>query len=397
MRLIDLYILRRVSMPLLAAVGIAMAALLMQRLIHLIDLFANRGSPFSIILQMLGNLVPFYLAIALPAALFIGVLYAGSRFSSDSELDAMRASGLSLTRLLFPVLGLAIVLMVVSSYLLGFLEPYTRFGYRALVHLVTETQWNSAIERGAFFTGFGGKTILISDIAGGGRQLQKIFVKEENGSGGNVVLTAQRGDLVKRADLSMMLVLHNGIRMETSAIGDAPHAMTFEQLDLPLESISPEPFRERGERESELTFPELLAAYHKIPDYLDIKDVISEINERSTRTISIFFLPFLAFPIGISSRRTSKSMRMIVGVLFLIVYYEVLQFGAAMVERGKLGALPGLWLPCAAFAICSVWLFWLADRRPGQDPLAYLFDGINSGLEALARLLPRRDRRQAAE
>ena len=160
-----------------------MAALLMQRLIHLIDLFANRGSPFSIILQMLGNLVPFYLAIALPA-LFIGVLYAGSRLSSDSELDAMRSSGLSLTRLLMPIFGLALVLMVVSSYLLGFLEPYTRFGYRALVHLVTETQWNSAIERGAFFTGFGGKTILINDIAGGGRQLQKIFVKEENAAAG---------------------------------------------------------------------------------------------------------------------------------------------------------------------------------------------------------------------
>src|SRR4051812_40875973 len=220
MRLIDLYILRRVSMPLLAAIGIAMAALLMQRLIHLIDLFANRGSPFSIILQMLGNLVPFYLAIALPAALFIGVLYAGSRLSSDSELDAMRSSGISLIRLLAPVLGLAIVLMVVSSYLLGFLEPYTRFGYRALVHLVTETQWNSAIERGAFFTGFGGKTILINDISGGGRQLRKIYVKEED-NGHNIVLTAERGDLVKREDFSMMLVLHNGIRMETSMTGDS--------------------------------------------------------------------------------------------------------------------------------------------------------------------------------
>ena len=53
------------------------------------------------------------------------------------------------------------------------------------------------------------------------------------------MLTAERGDLVKRADLSMMLVLHNGIRMETSAIGDARTRMTFEQLDLPLESISP--------------------------------------------------------------------------------------------------------------------------------------------------------------
>jgi lipopolysaccharide export system permease protein len=396
MRLIDLYILRRVSMPLLAAIGIAMAALLMQRLIHLIDLFANRGSPFSIILQMLGNLVPFYLAIALPAALFIGVLYAGSRLSSDSELDAMRSSGISLIRLLAPVLGLAIVLMVVSSYLLGFLEPYTRFGYRALVHLVTETQWNSAIERGAFFTGFGGKTILINDISGGGRQLRKIYVKEEN-DGHNVILTAASGDLVKHEDFSMTLVLHNGIRMETSAAGDSAHVMTFERLDLPLESVSPEPFRERGEKESELTFPELIRAYHDTPDFLDIRDIISEMNERSARTLSIFFLPLLAFPIGVSSRRTSKSMRMIVGVLFLIIYYEVLQFGAAMIERGKLGAIPALWVPFAIFAGCSVWLFWLADRKPGQDPLAHMFEGINYCMDGVRRLFQRRRRSAAAE
>src|SRR6185369_8706194 len=118
-RLIDFYILKRVSMPLLAAVGIAMAALLMERLIRLLDMFANRGSPISIILKMLGNLVPHYLGIALPAALFVGVLYASMRLSNDSELDAMRASGLSLRRLMLPILALAIVLTIVSSYILG--------------------------------------------------------------------------------------------------------------------------------------------------------------------------------------------------------------------------------------------------------------------------------------
>ena len=377
MRLIDFYMLRRVSMPLFGAFGIAMAALLMQRLIHLLDLFANRGSPVSIILKMLGNLVPFYLAIALPAALFIGVLYAGSRLSSDSELDAMRASGISLRRLITPVCGLALVLMLVSAYILGFAEPYTRFGYRALVHLVTETQWNSAIERGAFFTGFGGKTILISDISDAGRTLAKIYVKEEDNEGRSIILTAERGDLVKQQDFSMTLELHHGIRVEASKTGDIVRAMTFDQLYLPLESISPEPFRDRGEKESELTFLELLQFAKNTPDYLDHKDIVAEIHERLVRTVSIFFLPLLALPIGISSRRTSKNMRMIVGVLFLIVYYEVIQFGQAMVQRGILSPFPALWVPCLIFCLCSLWLFWLADSRPGQDPLAHLFEGMS--------------------
>jgi lipopolysaccharide export system permease protein len=395
MRLIDAYILRRVLMPLLAAVGIAMAALLMQRLIHLLDLFANRGSPLSIILKMLGNLVPFYLGIALPAALFIGVLYAGSRLSSESELDAMRASGLSLLRLIAPVLALAVVLVMISSYLLGWLQPYTRFGYRALVHLVTDTQWDSAIERGAFFTGFGGKTILIGDISDGGRTLTKIFVNEKDESGRSIILTAERGDLRKQADFSLVLSLHNGIRSETSPNGDATRAMTFDQLDLPLESIAPEPFRARGEKESELTFTELVKFYFNTPDYLDIEDISAELHERMVRTISILFLPFLAFPVGISSRRTSKSLRMIVGVLFLIFYYEVLQFGEAMVRRKAMDATLALWVPCAIFSACSLWLFWVADRKPGQDPLAHLFDGLNAIGSRFARLLPRRLRKVA--
>jgi lipopolysaccharide export system permease protein len=322
--------------------------------------------------------------------LFIGVLYAGSRLSSESELDAMRASGLSLLRLMAPILALAVVLVIISSYLLGWLQPYTRFGYRALVHLVTDTQWDSAIERGAFFTGFGGKTILIGDISDGGRTLTKIFVNEKDGSGRTIILTAERGDLQKQSDLSLVLRLHNGVRSETSPNGDATRAMTFNQLDLPLESIAPDPFRPRGEKESELTFTELVRFYFNTPAYLDIEDISAELHERLVRTVSIFFLPFLAFPVGISSRRTSKSLRMIVGVLFLIFYYEVLQFGEAMVRKQALGPIPALWVPCAIFTACSLWLFWVADRKPGQDPLAHLFDGLSAVGTWFRRLLPRR-------
>lgn len=55
---IDRYMLKRVTWPLAAGILIGMAALLLQRLIRLLDLFANRGGPMMVILKMLGNLVP---------------------------------------------------------------------------------------------------------------------------------------------------------------------------------------------------------------------------------------------------------------------------------------------------------------------------------------------------
>ncbi|MBK8157807.1 MAG: LptF/LptG family permease [Rhodospirillaceae bacterium] len=239
---IDLYILKRVALPLAATVGIAMAALLLERLIRLLDLFANRGGPMNIVLKMLANLVPHYLGIAVPAALFVGVLYASMRLSSDSELDAMRASGLSLRRLMAPILALSVVLVIVSGYLIGFLQPYTRFGYRALVHLVVETAWDSAIERGAFFTGFGDKTILIGDISKGGRLLSQIFVKEVDQNGQDIVTTAETGQLDRDRDMTLVLTLYNGVRTEVAPGTTQAKAVEFTELKLPMESVEAEPF-----------------------------------------------------------------------------------------------------------------------------------------------------------
>lgn len=391
---IDLYILKRVALPLLATIGIAMAALLLERLIRLLDLFANRGGPLNIVLKMLANLVPHYLGIAVPAALFVGVLYASMRLSSDSELDAMRASGLSLRRLLMPVLALSVVLVIVSAYLIGFLQPYTRFAYRALVHLVVETAWDSAIERGAFFSGFGGKTILIGDISEGGSKLSQIFVKEVDENGQDLVTTAESGQLERNADLSLVLTLHNGVRTETTPGTNQSKAVVFSELELPMDSVAPEPFRNRGERESELDFIELVQAYFNTPPTLHIDDIKGELNSRLVRTVSIIFLPLLAMPIGVSSRRTSKGVRMLVGILFLVAYFQILQFGRDAVGSGLLGSAMALWIPFAVFGGISTWLFYLANSRPGADPLAHVFESISDGStwiwQRIRRFMPRR-------
>ncbi|HEX9447242.1 MAG TPA: LptF/LptG family permease [Dongiaceae bacterium] len=407
MRLIDIYILKRVSWPLIASIAIAMSGLLMERLIRLLDLFANRGGPFSLIMKMLAYLVPHYLAVAIPAAFFVGILYASLRLSSDSELDALRATGLSLGRILVPIASMACVLTVICAILLGFLQPYTRYAYRALVYLITETSWNSAIERGAFFSGFGGKTILIGDIAAGGHQLSQIFIKdadnktdtadatvaddhgnataaapstEKKKSATHTIITAPRGDLTNDPkDFSVILKMTDGYRIEISDDGLTSRAIKYQESALPLEAVSPTPFRQRGDKETEMTFWELLDNYRTRNPNLDPKDLVSEINYRLVRSLSVLFLPFLALPLGLSSRRSPRNIRLLAGIMFLITYYQVLEFGSNLVEHGKLSAFVALWMPFFLFAAPSFWLFHVANRRVGQDPLAQLFEVIGEG------------------
>jgi len=210
-----------VTLPFLAALTLATSALLMERLIRLLDLFANRGGPIYLILKMLGFLVPHYLALGIPAAFFIAVLYVTMRLSHDSELDAFRASGISLLRIAVPIIALGMVLTILTGAIIGSLQPYTRYAYRALAYIVGETSWNAAIERGAFFSGFGGKTMLIGDISKGGRELRQIFIEEVDNEGRNIAISAPSGALaIDPNDYSLKLVLHDGMRIRSSGNGE---------------------------------------------------------------------------------------------------------------------------------------------------------------------------------
>lgn len=379
LQLIDRYMLKRVCWPLAGAIIIGMAALLLERLIRLLDLFANRGGPLTLILKMLGNLVPHYLAIAIPAAFFVGILFATLRMSNDSELDVMRASGVSLRRLATPMLAMAVVLTVASAIILGFLQPYTRYAYRALVYLVTETSWHSAIERGAFFNGFGGKTILIGDIADGGRSLSRIFIQETDESGNNIALSAQTGELANDPRThSLLLILRDGIRVDSKPDGTGSKAIRFAENALPLEIIAPDPFRPR-DSESELNFFELFQAYNERWPGIGRDDLLAEINYRLVRALSVLFLPLLAIPIGLSSRRSPASIRIVAGIAMLILYYQVLQFGKQMAENGRMSSALALWVPFLLFAAGSTYAFHLANTRIGQDPFSAFFRLIDDG------------------
>lgn len=375
MQLIDRYMLTRVGLPLFGATSIALAALLMERLIRLLDLFANKGGPIVLILQMLVNLTPHYLAIALPVALFVGTLYAAMRLSGDSELDALRGSGMSLLRIATPVLILAFFMSLLCLYILGYLQPYTRYTYRALVYLVTETAWDSALERGAFFSGFDGKTILIGDIYDQGRALSKVYIYEKEGTK-QISTTAETGRLVRDPQqLSLRLHLIDGVRVEADAPGNA-QAVRFNEIEIPLNNKSPDPFRERGDKESELNLSELLKSYFTGVPETDPNDTKAEIHRRLVQSISVLFLPLLAFPIGVSSRRTAKTTRVLFGSLLMIFYYQIIQFGQSLVENGKLAPSLALWVPFVIFSISSLWLFYQANTKPGQDSFAVIFESL---------------------
>ena len=392
MKIIDRYIIGRMLMPLIATVSVALVALLLERMVRLLDLVVNKGGPLSLILRMLVNLIPHYLGIALPAAFFVGVLLAISRMSSDSELDAIHSCGVPLHRLIAPIMVFAAVLVVCGAVIVGYLQPYTRYAYRALVYLVTETAWDSALEQGAFFTGFGNTTIMVDDISEGGRLLTGIFVHQEKAGGGSITTTARSGRVVRAAsDFTLVLDLERGVRIDSNGPGRGSTALSFEHFELPLDTaLNPSPFRERGESRRELTLSEIWYALDHPPANLTRQSLLGELHGRLVRIATYMFLPLLAFPLGASTRRTRRGTGLAAGLILIVIYHYLLEFGDDMTDKFGLSPWLTFWGPFVLYSGLSLWAFYKAGTAPGQNPVSAALSRIDQWLDALRHLGHRR-------
>jgi lipopolysaccharide export system permease protein len=127
---------------------------------------------------------------------------------------------------------------------------------------------------------------------------------------------------------------------------------------------------------------------------LDPEDVSSELNYRIVRALTVLFLPLLAIPMGLSSRRSPASIRIVAGIAILIFYFQALQFGQDMAKNGRISSFVGLWVPFLVFATGSTYAFHLANSGLGSDPFSALF-GLIDDIWAWCKrrwnaLLPRR-------
>ncbi|MGE0152129.1 MAG: LPS export ABC transporter permease LptF [Reyranellaceae bacterium] len=390
---IDRYVLERTLTPLVATVSIALIALLMERMVRLMEVLVSQGGPLFLVLRMISNLIPHYLGLALPAALFIGIMLATTRLSVDSELDAMNAVGVGLRRLLWPLMGLAFLISIVVFVLYSYLQPHTRYAYRALVYAATNSVWDLALEKGAFFTGLGGYTVMVDDIARDSGKLLGVFIYRREEDGRTIAMTAESGQAFRRPqELQIVLRLERGVRTEIRADNGQATALTFDAFELPIDVALPTPFRERVS-ERELTIGELWAMRNKSDDTRPRQAAVwAEFHGRLVRTLSLLIIPLLAVPLGLVTRRNERNIGIVVGVVLMVFYHNMINFGETIATIGNVGPGVALWLPFLLFAAFSVWLFATVSTWPRENPVVLVFARIAAWREAALEAIVRRVR-----
>ena len=156
--ILDRYLLRRTLTPMAAVLISTMVAFLMERLMRSFQLLSQTTEGFKFLTELLVNLVPHYVGLTLPGGFFIGLFVVVNGLNKSSEIDAILASGISLGRFAAPFVGLGLLLMVFSVVLFGFIQPYSRYAYHAVLHAAENAGWNGDVRPKALLNaGYAGR------------------------------------------------------------------------------------------------------------------------------------------------------------------------------------------------------------------------------------------------
>lgn len=328
-------------------------------------------------LRLVGLLVPFVFCYALPMGMLTGILLVLGRMSSDREITAMRASGLSVAWLSAPILFLALLGVVAALFINFHFMPVARMAYkREFAEAVRQNPLNFIVER-TFIRDFPGVVLYVGEKDG--NQLKDFwgwemdaqhrvrrFARADSAeitfdeAGNKLVVTLQEAQIEERNGKDPEDYNQHNL---TPSFGEFP-------FDLPLSKLIGE--RSVKRKLKELTFPQLMAEWTRfqkpdpdLPKAEQAKQLMRvqiTIHEKFATAFSVLSFALVAIPLGIKVSRKETSANLGLGLLLALGYYF------ATVMAGLLENNPAwrpdllIWLPNIVFQGVGLWLFYKVDR-----------------------------------
>lgn len=382
--ILDRYVLRLTLSPMMMSLGVVMSALLLERILRLIDILATAGAPIFIAFALAGNLVPHYFGFAMPAGFALGIFAAVSKLSMGAELEAGLASGVSVRRLTRPLIALGAFLAIVSIVVVGYAAPYCRYAYREIINQSVTYAWRAHAPAATFISVKDGLVITADEVDKTGRQLKGVFIQNRE-NGVDVVTSSAGGSLELTPDKTQIqLRLHNGSVVRDYGAA-RPSTLRFQDfvLDKKFDLKAP-PFRERGGSERELTMTELWTEMQAPLPSEPVEQLAAEFHTRLARALSLVFLPLLIVPLSMTMRRNSRIVNMATAAIMTVLLHNSLQIGATLASKGVGTPLLLCWAPFFAFLAFSLWLFASSTDRPGDTLVSRAVDGISGLFSGLA-------------
>jgi LPS export ABC transporter permease LptF/LPS export ABC transporter permease LptG len=395
MRILTRYILREVTAHALIGAAIFTFVLFTRDLGHILELVVRASAPLPSVLEIFSFTVPLALTYTLPMSVLVGILIGLSRLAADSEITAMRASGMGVWSFL-RVLSIFVVAAWVVALANGlYIAPRSQAALGRIEDRLKGSQVSFEIQPRVFYEGFPKYVLYVQDVksAQGAAVWKGVFMADISDAANPKITLAKEGIVVSEGPDRLHLHLIDGSEHETDP-KDADHYQisTFQQTDIPIELPSTEPKEDQSQPASLMATTALLDKA-KRSDPISARWYLIEFHRRFALPTACLVLALVGIPLGLSSKKSGKSGGFVLTILLVFVYYVISLVGVSLARQGKVTPWFGAWLADIAFLVIGLILLLRAEKRPVEFTA---FRNLGKRGAALFPALLGRDRRDNA-
>ena len=365
MRILTRYILGEVTAHALIGVAIFTFVLFTRDLGHILELVVRASAPLPSILELFSFTMPLALTYTLPMSVLVGILIGLSRLAADSEITAMRASGMgvwSFVRVL-SIFVLAVWTLAMANGI--YVAPKSQAALAHLEDRLKGSQVSFEVQPRVFYEGFPKIVIYVQDVksAQGAAIWKGVFMADLTDAANPKITLAKQGIIVSEGPDRLHLHLVDGSAHETDpASPDHYQISTFQQTDIPIDLPSNENKSEEAAPAGVLSTPELLAKAHSSDPAA--RWYLIEYHRRFALPTACLVLALVGIPLGLSSKRSGKSGGFVLTIALVFVYYVISLLGVSLARQGHVSPWFGAWLADLVFLTLGLFLLWRAEKRP---------------------------------
>ncbi len=359
MRILTRYILGEILSHTLIGCALFTFILFMPYLPNTLEMVVRNSATFSNAVEIFLFTLPILFRVTIPMSVLVGVLLGLSRLAADSEIIAMRASGLGIG---YFVRVSSIV--AIGGTLLGlgnslYLAPRASQAILDLQQELATSQASYQIQPRVFYEDFKNFVLYVQNVRSGtgASNWDQVFMADVTDPTAPRITTAASATVVSDSTQVLLMRLRNGAQHDT--FDDQPDQYTitaFATTDRPLE-LSPQSDVHLSRRDTAIYALPMRALIERVRGP-DPKLYLIELNNRLAFPAACLVLMMVGVPLGVASRRGGKSSGFVYTILLVFLYYFLSSTGTALGRQNKVPAFLAVWSANLLFAAVGIFLLW---------------------------------------
>lgn len=319
------------------------AIIVLTQSLHFVDMIVNNGATVGMLLQLTILLIPKFLPIIFPIALFVVIMFFYSKMTADRELVVMSAAGLSPLQLAKPALVLASIVMALTFLINIVLLPESSQIFGKLKWHIRHNISQILLEEGTF-NSVGSKTTVYIRERTEQNSLHGIFVHDETDREAPVTIMAKRGSIAQ-TDEGARIVMFEGSRQVLNKESDDYSILFFDRYTLTMDNSEEAAISKRPDRR-EMTLSELFDVANN--EHIEARDHAKYIVEAHKRLSSPFtsvafaLIGLFCILAGGFTRRNQSRRVVVASVIVLVLQMSIL--GTENMSARNLTMAPAMYL-----------------------------------------------------